>query len=125
MKVMKFGGISLGTSDAIEKVKDIIGAENQPIVIVVSALHGVTEQLLEAANHALNNDKTYKTIFDNIQNYHNQIIEDTIEPNKLKKDTLQEIQPFLDDLRNILRGVFLIGDLSQKTSDKIVSYGER
>ncbi|NLZ96041.1 MAG: bifunctional aspartate kinase/homoserine dehydrogenase I, partial [Bacteroidales bacterium] len=103
----------------------IISTESQPIVIVVSALYGVTEQLLEAANYALNNDKTYKIIFDNIQNYHNQIIEETIAPNELKKETLQEIQPFLDDLRNILRGVFLIGDLSQKTSDKIVSYGER
>ena len=44
MKVMKFGGISLGTSDAIDKVKNIILSEHQPIVMVVSAFYGVTEQ---------------------------------------------------------------------------------
>ncbi len=122
---MKFGGISLGTSDAIDKVKSIIGAESQPIVIVVSALYGVTEQLLQAANYALSADKTYEETYDAILNHHNEIIDDVIELDKDKKELQQEIQPLFDDLRNILRGVFLIGDLSQKTSDKIVSYGER
>ena len=122
---MKFGGISLGTSDAIEKVKDIIGAEKQPVVVVVSALYGVTEQLLQAANFALNSDKKYEAIYDTLLNLHNEIIEEAVELDKDKKELLKEIQPLFDDLRNILRGVFLIGDLSQKTSDKIVSYGER
>ena len=122
---MKFGGISLGTSEAIKKVKDIIGAENQPIVIVVSALYGVTEQLLQAANYALNADKKYEIIFDNLLSHHQVIIEEVIESTELKKEVLLEVQPFFEDLKNILRGVFLIGDLSQKTSDKIVSYGER
>ena len=122
---MKFGGISLGTSDAIDKVKDIIGAESQPVVIVVSALYGVTEELLQAANCALNADKSYREIFDVLQNRHNEIIDETIECDETKKELREEIQPFFEDLKNILRGVFLIGDLSQKTSDKIVSYGER
>ena len=125
MKVMKFGGISLKDSDAIKKAKDIIDAENQPVVIVISALYGVTEQLLEAANYALNNNKRYEVVFDNIQNYHIQIIKETINPEETQLETLEEIHPLMDDLRNILRGVFLIGDLSQKTSDRIVSYGER
>lgn len=122
---MKFGGISLGTSDAIYKVKDIIGDEIQPVVIVVSALYGVTEQLLQAANYALNTDKTYEMIYDIIQNHHNEIINEVIELDEVKKQLQQETQPLFDDLKNILRGVYLIGDLSQKTSDKIVSYGER
>ena len=122
---MKFGGISLGTSDAIYKVKDIIGAESQPLVIVVSALYGVTEQLLQAANYALSADKTYEMIYDIILNHHNTIIEEVIELDEVKKELYQETQPLLDDLKNILRGIYLIGDLSQKTSDKIVSYGER
>ena len=50
MKVMKFGGISLGTSEGIKKVIDIIGSENQPVVIVVSALYGVTEQQIGRAS---------------------------------------------------------------------------
>ena len=77
MKVMKFGGISLKNSDAIKKAKDIIDAEKQPVVIVVSALYGVTEQLLKAGNYALNNNKRYEVVFDNIQNYHIQIIKET------------------------------------------------
>ena len=125
MKVMKFGGISLGTSDAIGKVKDIIGAESQPVVIVVSALHGVTEQLLLAANYALNSDKRYEAVFELLQNSHNSIIEEITQSDDTKKELQQNIRPFFEDLKNILRGVFLIGDLSQKTSDKIVSYGER
>ncbi len=122
---MKFGGISLGTSDAIDKVKDIIGAESQPVVIVVSALYGVTEELLQAANCALNADKRYREIFDVLQNRHYKIIDETIECKQTREKLQEEVQPFFEDLKNILRGVFLIGDLSQKTSDKIVSYGER
>ena len=122
---MKFGGISLGTSEGIQKVKEIIVAESQPVVIVVSALYGVTEQLLQAGNYALKANKTYETVFATLQNRHNEIIEECIELEKLKADLYEEIKPLFEDLKNILRGVFLIGDLSQKTSDKIVSYGER
>ncbi|MDD4728718.1 MAG: bifunctional aspartate kinase/homoserine dehydrogenase I [Dysgonamonadaceae bacterium] len=125
MKVMKFGGISLGSSDAINKVKDIIAGENQPVVMVVSALYGVTEQLLQAAGYAKNANKSYEMICEIIHNRHFEIIEEIIESDEIKKDLLEKVQPLLDDLKNILRGVFLIGDLSQKTSDKIVSYGER
>ncbi len=122
---MKFGGVSLGTSNAIDKVRDIIGAEDQPVVVVVSALYGVTEELLQAAKYALGNDKTYETIYNTLHNRHNDIIEEIIEADNLKEELKQEIQPLFEDLKNILRGVYLIGDLSQKTSDKIVSYGER
>ena len=125
MKVMKFGGISLGTSEAIQKVKDIIGVEQQPVIIVVSALYGVTEQLLQAADYALNDDKSYEMIFDILKKRHKEIVEETIASEKLKTDLNEEMQPLFEDLKNILRGVYLIGDLSQKTSDKIVSYGER
>ena len=125
MKVMKFGGISLGTSEAIQKVKDIIGAEEQPAVIVVSAIYGVTEMLLQAANYALSADKTYEVVYNTLKNRHHDIIEETIQSEKLKTDLYEDVQALFDDLKNILRGVYLIGDLSQKTSDKIVSYGER
>lgn len=125
MKVMKFGGISLGTSDAIKKVKDIISAEQQPVAVVVSAFYGVTEQLLQAANYALNADKNYEMIFDILQNRHKEVVEETIESDEVKTILFTEMEPLLEDLKNILRGVYLIGDLSQKTSDKIVSYGER
>ncbi|MFA6863780.1 MAG: bifunctional aspartate kinase/homoserine dehydrogenase I [Dysgonamonadaceae bacterium] len=125
MKVMKFGGISLGTSEGIDKVKDIIAEETQPVVIVVSALYGVTEMLLQAAEYALRADKKHEMVFSMIQNLHTDIIEKSVESDRSKRELDDEIMPLLEDLKNILRGVFLIGDLSQKTSDKIVSYGER
>ena len=122
---MKFGGISLGTSEGIENVKDIIGAESQPVVIVVSALYGVTGQLLQAGDYAMKADKAYEMVFDVLQIRHQEIIEEIIESEVTRTGLQQEMQPLFEDLKNILRGVYLIGDLSQKTSDKIVSYGER
>ncbi len=122
---MKFGGVSLGTSEGIDNVKKIIGDESQPVIIVVSALYGVTEQLLLTANFALQADKKYEMIFDIIQNQHHKILEEAIESEEVKMDLYEELQPLFEDLKNILRGVYLIGDLSQKSSDKIVSYGER
>ena len=125
MKVMKFGGISLGTSEAIRNVIDIIKDEKHPVVIVVSALYGVTEQLLKAANYALNANKSYEIIVDSIESQHIRIINEIAETEELEAELHNFTASLLEDLKNILRGVFLIGDLSQKTSDKIVSYGER
>lgn len=122
---MKFGGISLGTSEAIRNVIDIIKDEKHPVVIVVSALYGVTEQLLKAANYALNANKSYEIIVDSIESQHIRIINEIAETEELEAELHNFTASLLEDLKNILRGVFLIGDLSQKTSDKIVSYGER
>ena len=122
---MKFGGVSLGTSEGIDKVKKIIGDEPQPVIIVVSALYGVTEQLLQTAYYALHANNKYEMMFDVIQNQHHKIIEEVIELEEERMDLYEELQPLFEDLKNILRGVYLIGDLSQKSSDKIVSYGER
>ena len=122
---MKFGGVSLGTSEGVNKVKNIIGDEAQPVIIVVSALYGVTEQLLQAADYAVSANKKYELIFDTLQNQHYKIIEETIDSQDVKLNLYEEIQLLFEDLKNILRGVYLIGDLSQKSSDKIVSYGEK
>lgn len=122
---MKFGGISLGTSEGIKKVKDIIAGESKPVVVVVSALYGVTEQLLQAADYAVRSDSKQEDFYVRIKNLHHEIIDKTVESDSLKKELLEEVEPLFEDLKNILQGVFLIGDLSQKTSDKIVSYGER
>lgn len=122
---MKFGGVSLGTSEGIDKVRRIIGNESKPAVVVVSALFGITEQLLQAADCALRADKNYDVIFEIVQNKHNKIIEEIVDSKQMRGELHSELKPLFEDLQNILRGVYLIGDLSQKTSDKIVSYGER
>lgn len=125
MKVMKFGGSSVGSPDSLKQVKQIIENEKEPVIMVVSALAGVTDRLLLAADFALNNNSGYKTLLEEIIARHTDLIDEVIVSSDDKEDATQKIQQLFDDLRNILRGVYLIGDLSQKTSDKIVSYGER
>lgn len=122
---MKFGGTSVGTPESLQLVKNIVEAEKEPVVVVVSALGGVTDRLLLAADFALNGNSSYKTVLDEIIARHEEMIEKMISDPADKQEIVQKTQPLFEDLRNILRGVFLIGDLSQKTSDKIVSYGER
>lgn len=125
MKVMKFGGTSVGSPESLQLVKNIVEAEKEPVVVVVSALGGVTDRLLLAADFAVNGNSGYKSVLDEIIQRHEDIIQKMIPDSSAKEEVVQKTQLLYDDLRNILRGVFLIGDLSQKTSDKIVSYGER
>lgn len=125
MKVMKFGGSSVETPKGLQLVKNIVEKEKEPTIIVVSALGGVTDRLLLAADFAQNGNSAYKNLLDEVILKHEDVINNSIETDFDKKELTESTQLLFDDLRNILRGVYLIGDLSQKTSDKIVSYGER
>jgi|AGTN01.1.fsa_nt_gi aspartate kinase len=125
MKVMKFGGTSVGSPESLQLVKNIVENEKEPVIMVVSALNGVTDRLLLAADFALNANSGYQSLLDEIVGRHEEIIEKMVVSHSDKQEVIQKTQQLFEELRNILRGVFLIGDLSQKTSDKIVSYGER
>ncbi|MDD4776995.1 MAG: bifunctional aspartate kinase/homoserine dehydrogenase I [Fermentimonas sp.] len=125
MKVMKFGGTSVGNPESLQQVKDIITKEKEPVIVVVSALAGVTDRLLLAADFALKSNPGYKTLLDEITEKHRIVIEKLGFSDEEKQPLVKKTEQLFDELQNILRGVFLIGDLSQKTSDKIVSYGER
>ena len=127
MKLMKFGGTSVGSPESLQLVKQIIEneKEKEPAIVVVSALDGVTDRLLLAADFALNGNSGYKTLLGEIIGRHEEIIEKMLTSHPSKEEVERKVQQLFDELQNILRGVFLIGDLSQKTSDKIVSYGER
>lgn len=122
---MKFGGTSVGTPESLQLVKKIVEKETEPVIVVVSALGGITDRLLLAADFALKANSGYRALLDEIVFRHEEIIEKNISAPDDRKEVKQKVQLLFDDLRNILQGVFLIGDLSQKTSDKIVSYGER
>lgn len=125
MKVMKFGGTSVGSSTSLQLVKNIILKEKEPVIVVVSALNGITDRLLLAADFALKSNPGYKTLLDEIIERHRVVIETLDFIQDGRQLLTQKTEQLFDELQNILRGVFLIGDLSQKTSDKIVSYGER
>ncbi|MDR0686804.1 MAG: bifunctional aspartate kinase/homoserine dehydrogenase I [Dysgonamonadaceae bacterium] len=125
MKVMKFGGTSVGSAENILRIKTIVEAQTEPVIVVVSALGGVTDQLLETAKLALEGDKTYEKNLRQLLVRHRQAAENAIPDSEKKAKTLQTIELLFAELSNILKGVFWVRDLSQKTSDAAVSYGER
>ncbi|WP_044216502.1 bifunctional aspartate kinase/homoserine dehydrogenase I [Dysgonomonas gadei] len=125
MKVMKFGGTSVGSAANIANVKKIISGVNEPIVVVVSAFKSITDKLLTTSRLAAAGDYSYEREFREIVEQHVTVVSklDISEPQREKLAV--EVNKLLDELSNIFKGVFLINDLSPKTSDKIVSYGER
>ena len=125
MKVMKFGGTSVGSPESLHLVKNIIESQEETVIVVVSALDGVTDRLLLAADFALNSNSGYKTLLDEMIARHRNMIAKVISSEGIRREVTEKTEQLFEELQNILRGVFLIGDLSQKTSDKIVSYGER
>ena len=125
MKVLKFGGTSVGSVESILSVKKIVEAEKEPVVVVVSALGGITDKLIKTSKLALAGDLSYQSEFDEIAGRHHQMIEAVIPSGEKKERLLETIDALLDELKSIYQGVYLIRDLSPKTSAAIVSYGER
>lgn len=123
MKVLKFGGTSVGSANAILKVKKIAESQNEPIVVVVSALSGITDKLY-ATSKMVAQGEPYETAFAEIAEKHYHIIGETIAPEK-QDAVKRQIGILLDELQNIFKGVFLIKDISDRIVDTIVSYGER
>ena len=125
MKVLKFGGTSVGSVESILSVKKIVEAEEEPVVVVVSALGGITDKLIKTSNLALAGDLSYQSEFEEIAGRHRQMIEAVIPCGEKRERLLETTDALLDELKSIYQGVYLIRDLSPKTSAAIVSYGER
>ncbi|MDR0537927.1 MAG: bifunctional aspartate kinase/homoserine dehydrogenase I [Tannerellaceae bacterium] len=125
MKVLKFGGTSVGSVKSILNVKKIVEAIDGPAVVVVSALGGITDKLIYTSELAAKGDLLYEKNLSEIISRHLDIIEGVIPDKKLRAELQKHVMNLLDELGNILKGVYLIADLSAKTSDTIVSYGER
>lgn len=124
MKVLKFGGTSVGTAEAILNVKKIVESENENVIVVVSAMGGITDRLLKTSKAASEGDCTYTEEFKEIYTRHFDTVEEVVIPEN-KKNVKHKLVGLFDELENILKGVFLIKDLSERTNDTIVSYGER
>ncbi|MBR7018246.1 MAG: bifunctional aspartate kinase/homoserine dehydrogenase I [Prevotella sp.] len=127
MKVLKFGGTSVGSVKSILSLKRIVEAEarTQPVVVVVSALDGITDELIATSQIALQGDERWKEEYDAMVTRHHQMIDTIITDNKKRVDLFNKVDALFEQLRSIYYGVFLIHDLSGKTLDAIVSYGER
>lgn len=125
MKVLKFGGTSVGSASAIKQVKKIVEEANDPSqIVVVSAMSGVTDKLYKMAQAASEGNNTYLDDLNYIVDLHLQTIKEVVVEER-KAELTDRINALFDELKNILKGVFLIKDLSQKTKDTIISYGER
>lgn len=125
MKVLKFGGTSVGSVESILNVKKIVEAESGPVIVVVSALGGITDKLIQTSKLAVSGDSLYQKAFWEMAERHQQMIAAVIPAGHGRDALLTLVNAMLEELRSIYQGVFLIRDLSPKTLATIVSYGER
>ena len=127
MKVLKFGGTSVGSVKSILSLKRIVEneAKKQSVVVVVSALGGITDKLLQTSQLALKGDEQWKAEFDAMVDRHHKMIDTIITDTKDRENLFISVDSLFEQLKSIYFGVYLIHDLSEKTQDAIVSYGER
>ena len=127
MKVLKFGGTSVGSVKSILSLKRIVEneAKRQSVVVVVSALGGITDKLIATSQLALKHDPKWKEEFDAMVERHHSMIDHIIDDTTQQEDLFNKVDALFDQLKSIYHGVFLVHDLSEKTLCAIVSYGER
>lgn len=127
MNVLKFGGTSVANDQNIKKVIEIISSKakesNNKLAIVVSAFSGVTDLLLLASNTAAAKEEHYKSLLHQIQNKHYEVVENLIEKDK-KEQVNNLLKTEFNQLQTLLDGCFLLGELTPKTADRILSFGE-
>ena len=124
-KVLKFGGTSVGSVESILSVKRIVEAQTAPVIVVVSALGGITDKLIRTSQLAVEGDVSYLKAYQEMVERHEQMIEAVIPEGSKREELLTTVHGLLEELRSIYQGVYLIRDLSPKTQAAIVSYGER
>lgn len=128
MKVLKFGGTSVGSAENINKVIDILSVQSEqtPIAVVVSAVGGITDKLLKASQLAFKGNLAYNETFDDISTIHFEIVEQLNlgTDNNRNSSVIEPVKKNLSALKSLLDGIFLINEVSPKTSDKLLSFGE-
>lgn len=127
MKVLKFGGTSVGSVESILSLKKIVlnEAKEQSVVVVVSALGGITDKLISTSRLAVEGKDEWRQEFDNMVDRHHKMIDTIITDTKKREKLFSTVDSLFEQLKSIYFGVYLIHDLSAKTQDAIVSYGER
>ena len=125
MKVLKFGGSSVGSVSSILSVKKIVEAVQEPVIVVVSALGGITDKLIHTSQMAADGNSAYEKEYRDIVNRHIEMVYTVIPAGEPRSILLDQVNELLNELKDIFQGIYLIRDLSPKTSATIVSYGER
>jgi len=124
MKVLKFGGSSVGSASSIRIVKEILEKQDDSCVAVVSASAGVTDRLIHAAQLARDQQAAYREVAEGLLHMHLDMAVDLLR-GSVQEEAMAEVRSLLNEFMEILRGVFQLRDLSPKTQDLILSFGER
>ena len=124
MRVLKFGGSSIGTPENLLKVKSIVESRQEPIILVVSALAGVTDQLIKATHLATSADDSFREVLAEIRSLHNEMCEQVVPDPSDRAAVINKMAIILDRLDNICEGIFLIQAI-EKSRNEIASVGER
>lgn len=122
MKVLKFGGTSVGSAENIKRVKEIVQKQSENCIVVVSALGGITDNILSAATRAATGTGDFHTELTEIKSRHETVISELFNGSEEVKNTVNDL---LDELEQILTGITLVGELTPKTLDRIAGIGER
>jgi len=123
MKVLKFGGSSVANAENIQKVVSILKNSNEPKVIVVSALGGVTDQLISAGTLAEKSDEAYKEVLEQLEQKHLDTARKLL-PVTHQSSCLSMIKQQFNELEEICNSIFYLKELSLRTKDRIISFGE-
>jgi aspartokinase/homoserine dehydrogenase 1 len=125
MQVLKFGGTSVANAENIRKVSSIIqkAAQHEKVIAVVSALGGITDTLLQAARKAAEGNESYKTLLAGAEQRHLEVVKDLI-PVVKQSSALSQVKKQFNEIDDICNGIFLLKELTERTTDKILSYGE-
>ncbi len=124
MKVLKFGGTSVGSAENIRKVKQIVESQGDDVIVVVSALGGITDKVLNASRMAVLGTEYFNTEITTIKERHEEVVDQLFEGEKRGK-VKNDVAILLDELEKVIIGVSMIGELTPKTLDKIGGFGER
>jgi bifunctional aspartokinase / homoserine dehydrogenase 1 len=124
MKVLKFGGSSVGSPEILKEVQRIVYAQPKPCVVVVSAFKGITDQIIATSMLASLRDISYEKGIDTIYQRHIEVVEQLI-PAAKKEAVKTYLDLLFNDFRDLLYGVYLLADLTPKTQDHLLSFGER
>ena len=125
MKIFKFGGNSVGSASTLLNIKNIVESQQGSVVVVVSALGGITDQLLLTAKTAAAGKGRYGNLYNKIRKRHLDLIEELPLKQDAKARLEAGIKDMLDRLGDLFHGISLLHILSERTSDEVVSYGER
>ena len=126
MKVLKFGGSSVGSVESILKVKEIILSQKESVIVVASALGGVTDSLIQAAEMAKNSQEDFRSSIEAMKERHLDMVRTLHCSDSASRRALEsELEALFSRLSSLCEGVFLLEVLPKKALDEIVSFGER